>query len=153
MIKLKQALFDEYDGFADKRIKKLESGSRFIIDDRSEGDIGANKLLYSSFCMIFADVLSADQVKVSLYGNVPLSKKVRNWIENIDCDFSEERYQVSLSFIINKGGEQILEYLANAIKSIVERSAPRYEVPSYKYVCPRTASSLIRLMNTLKKVW
>ena len=102
---------------------------------------------------MFANVLSADQVKVSLYGNVPLSKKVRNWIENIDCDFSEERYQVSLSFIINKGREQILEYLANAIKSIVERSAPWYEVPNYKYVCPRTASCLIRLMNTLKKVW
>jgi hypothetical protein len=153
MNNLKEALFDEYNGFADKRIKKLESGSRFIIDDRGDSDIGADKQLYSYFCMMFADVLSADQVKVSLYGNVPLSKEVRNWIESNDCDFRENDYQISLSFITHKGKAHILESLANAIKSIVEPGAPRYEIPSYKYVCPRTASSLIHFMKTLKKVW
>ena len=28
-------LFDEYGGFFDKRIKNLDKGERFIIDDRS----------------------------------------------------------------------------------------------------------------------
>ena len=32
---LKRKLFDEYGGFRDKRIKNLDQGERFIIDDRS----------------------------------------------------------------------------------------------------------------------
>ncbi len=42
LLLLKQALFKEYDGFADKRHKKLDSSKLFMIDDRSPGDYGAN---------------------------------------------------------------------------------------------------------------
>jgi len=46
---LKKALFEAYGGFADKRIKKLESGSIFVVDDRSDGDRGADGKLYGYF--------------------------------------------------------------------------------------------------------
>lgn len=49
MSSLKQRLLEEYDGFADKRIKKLESGSLFIADDRGGGDHGAR------LCLVNAD--------------------------------------------------------------------------------------------------
>jgi len=32
---LKQIFFDEYEGFADKRFKNIDSSSLFIIDDRT----------------------------------------------------------------------------------------------------------------------
>ena len=40
---LKQTLLDTYGGFADKRIKKIETGKTFIADDRGPGDYGADK--------------------------------------------------------------------------------------------------------------
>ncbi len=40
-VALKKHLFVVYGGFADKRIKKAESGKTFCIDDRTEGDHGA----------------------------------------------------------------------------------------------------------------
>lgn len=151
---LKQVLFNEYGGFADKKKNRLEGVRMFIIDNRSERDFGAKGKLYSYFCMIFAEVLSTDQVKVSLSGNVPLSTGVKMWINDNDAEFTEGRYQNShsLSFIVEKGNEQILGTLASAIQSIV---APRkrYEPANYKYVCPRTAISLRRLMSVLKRAW
>ena len=48
---LKRVLFDTYDGFADKRVKKLENATTFIVDDRNEGGvIGADKEPLSWFC-------------------------------------------------------------------------------------------------------
>ncbi len=62
---LKRKLFDEYGGFADKRIKNLDKGERFIIDDRSPTQDFGSQRLYSYFCAIFADVIS--EVKLELF--------------------------------------------------------------------------------------
>ena len=35
---LKQVLFNAYGGFADKRIKTLDKGALFIVDDRTPSD-------------------------------------------------------------------------------------------------------------------
>ena len=148
---LKRKLFDEYGGFADKRIRNLNKGQRFIVDDRSSGDFGAQGL-YSYFCSIFVDVMSGDKVKVVLSGNVPVNQGVRDWAASHQVETSSDIISY-LSFIIEKGQENILNELANCIKAIVAPSAPRYDTPSYKYVCPRTASSLLRLASILNKHW
>lgn len=44
---LKKHLFDAYKGFSDKRIKNLNKGNTFIIDDRSPKDIDSKGGLYS----------------------------------------------------------------------------------------------------------
>jgi len=148
---LKQVLFNEYGGFTDKRIRNLEIGSRFTIDNRRESDISQSGKLYSSFCGMYADVLSPEQVEVILRGKVPVGEEVIRWVENNDCD-TEGRNEPFLSFIVDKGNEQILESLAKAIEAII---APhkRYTVKSYKHVCPETAASLRRLMSVLKRAW
>jgi hypothetical protein len=149
---LKSILFSEYNGFADKRIKNLAKGSRFIIDDRSTGDFGADRGLLSYFCSIFADVISQTEVKVNLYGNVPFSSEVEHWVKKYNADYNKG-VKSFLSCPVHKGREAILLELANAIASIVAPGAPKYDVPSYKYVCPRTANSLKRFVNVLLKAW
>jgi hypothetical protein len=147
MSHLKKAFFSEYGGFADKRIKNLDKGSTFIIDDRSSRDIGADRRLYSYFCAMFADVSSDTQVHIRLVGNVPLDSAVRRWMEKYEV-IIEEGINKVLSFSVSKGEEDKLRKLADAIASIVAPGV-RYSVSNYKYVCPRTAKSLRRLADTL----
>lgn len=151
MRSLKQALFDEYSGFADKRIKNLDIGSSFIIDDRTDGDIGADKNLLSYFCLMFANVESSKSISITLRGNVPMSPEVQEWVRKNKASLSSYR-ETTLSFKIAKGQQENLLHLASAIAAIVTPGR-RYETPSYKYVCPRTASSLRRLSNVLNSVW
>jgi hypothetical protein len=152
MHELKKYLFGCYGGFSDKRIKDLNKSEIFIVDDRSESDIDARGNLYSYFCMIFASVKSDQLVEVDLLGNVPMNKRVKNWIERMDAEYTEG-IQPSLKFTVGPGKENILNDLADRIESIVRSGAPRYSVPSYKYVCPRTAQSLRRLAEILRKYW
>lgn len=148
---LKKLLFDTYGGFADKRIKDLSKGNIFIVDDRTRDDEGARGL-YSSFCMIFADVRSNNEVAVRLQGNVPIGGQVQEWLDEHDLEIEDSELHKSLVLVITPGGQNMLDELARAIERI---TAPgrRYTVKSYKYVCPRTAGALKRLKRTLDKAW
>lgn len=148
---LKAILFAEYGGFADKRIKRLEKGDTFIIDDRTEQDVGADKRLLSYFCMMFARV-EADAVDMTLSQNVPTSPAVIAWIEQTGAGYGDTVFGKSLRFSVARGEQSKLRVLASLIRSIVATGA-RYAVPSYKYVCPRTAKSLERLAAVLDSAW
>jgi len=150
---LRKILYDAYDGFADKRIKDLDKGSTFIVDDRDDSDIGANGKLLSYFCMMFVEVMSNESVTVTLYGNIPVGKNVELWLAQNDCKIETPDQQSRLSIDIEQGNQSILDELAKAIDSIVAPGAPRYTVKSYKYVCPRTTKSLRRLKDTLDEAW
>lgn len=150
-MRVKEVLYAEYQGFADKRIKNIERGSLFIVDDRSSADHGADKQLFSWFCMIFAEVTSETTVEITMRGGVPDGPTVEKWV-------SENRRKLaitdedSLSFTIQKGQETKLLDLASAVAGIVG-AGKRYDVKAYKYVCPRTAASLRRLSAVLAKAW
>lgn len=148
---LKKKLFDEYGGFADKRIKNLDKGQCFIVDDRSPRDFGADQRLYSYFCSVSADVLADDRVQVILSGNVPISQSVDDWAVKYQVRKTDD-ISSSLSFIIERENESILNELAECIDAIVA-PGKRYDTPNYKYVCPRTAKSLRRLANVLSDYW
>lgn len=150
---LKKILFDAYGGFADKRIKDLDKSSRFIIDDRNNSDIGADKKLLSYFCMIFAEVTSNEALSINFIGNVPVGKDVKKWLKLNSCEIQTPAYQSSLSIEVERGHQEILSDLARAIERIVAPGAPRYEIKSYKYVCPRTAKSLRRIKRILDQAW
>lgn len=147
--RLKRHLFDEYSGFADKRIKNLSKSDLFIVDDRSDRDVAADGSMYSYFCMMFARVASSDTVEVRLIGNIPMGPAVSAWIDE-HCPQLTDGVQASMSFHASVGEEQKLTDLSAAIRSIVRPGAPRYKTASYKYVCPRTADSLDRLAGTLR---
>jgi hypothetical protein len=150
-MKLKQPLFDEYGGFADKRIKRLERSSLFIVDDRSAADHGADRQLFLWFCLIFAEVVSDTEVRISLRGRVPIGAAVEIWISKNKAGLGVKSGK-ELSFTIKKGKEAHLTELADAVASIVG-SNKRYAEKAYKYVCPRTSRSLKRLARTLKQAW
>lgn len=150
--RLKRTLYDAYGGFSDKRIKRLERSQTFIIDDRGPGDYGANKYLFSYFCMVFADVLAGDKVRVAVRGNVPRATSTEAWARKHGVRFKKGA-QASLMFDVGPTDFDKLEELADAMKSIVAPGAPRYAVSSYKYVCPRTAQSLKELHALLSKHW
>ena len=152
MDSLKHVLFEEYRGFADKRIKNFEKGSIFIVDDREQRDEGAGGNSLSYFCMVFAEVLSPTHLKVTLHGNVPKGVAVETWIKEHESSLLENENK-TLEFEVVKGQQANLRALARAIRSIVAPGARRYSVPSYKYVCPRTVGSLDRLANTLDRAW
>jgi len=127
-----------YGGFADKRIKRLETGKTFIIDDRSPSDEGADGL-YSYFCTVFATVIGDDEVEVHLYGNVPVNAAVEAW-------FSKHGTLDGRSgkFTVNSANAGLPGDLAKAMRGITAPGT-KYTVASYKYVVPRTVGTLERL--------
>lgn len=143
--KLKQALLAEYGHFADQRIKRLEKGHLFIVDDRSPGDYGADRQLLSYFCLMWADVIGPTEVEVTLRGNVPAGPSVSQWRKA-----NGVRGEDFMVFRVKPDSLEKLTTLAAAFKAIV---AGPYSVKSYKFTCPRTAKSLLRLYKTLAKAW
>lgn len=151
-IELKEAFFEEYDGFSDKRIKDLSKGSTFIVDDRTEGNFGANRKLLSNFCLIFATVRSPDEVEVRLSGNVPSGPSVEKWLSENEHHL-EAKNTSNLTFSVTPNNFEKIRSLASSVREIVRWGAPHYEVSSYKYICPQTADSLERLYSLLSKCW
>lgn len=146
---LKRAFLAEYGGFADRRIKKIENGRRFIVDSRGKPDIASNGIPYSYFCAIFVEVITDDLIEVSLSGNVPKGPAVAEWINRHNPSSTDP----FLEFNVTRGKQQMLEGLASAIRAIVKPGAPRYAVAGYKYACPATAFSLDRLKGVLDRAW
>ena len=146
---LKQHFVHEYGGFADRRIKRLEKGNRFIVDDRGRSDVDAAGSLYLWFCTILAVVTSADSLEVELGGDVPRSPSVDQWISDGGHSWQAPP-NARLTITLKLGQESVLEELAVRIESITAPGAPWYPVSSYKYVCPRSGKALRRLARVLR---
>jgi hypothetical protein len=145
---LKQAFLDAYGHFADKRIKNIDGGSLFIVDDRGPKDVGADRKLYPWFCQILAEVIDQNTVRITMRGDVPQGALVARWFEA----HGAEETNFGLQFNVRKGEEGKLAALANSFRSIVG-SGQRYPVKSYKYVCPRVGDALDRLRGVLTNAW
>jgi len=96
---------------------------------------------------MFADVLSDSEITLSLSGNIPTGPTIMRWLKRYHL-----RAGNPLEFKVKKGEQQMLTELANAFLAIVAPGV-YYSVPSYKYVCPRTAASLERLKKVLDRLW
>jgi hypothetical protein len=144
---LKAALFEAYDGFADKRIKNLVKGKRFIVDGRGPSDIASDGNVYGWFCSMFLDVESADEVTLSVH-NIPLSPPVSDWLVQNGLPFARDGHKISLG----RGEQAKLIDLADRVENI---TAPgrRYDVRHYKYAVPRVADALHRLKAGLDEGW
>jgi hypothetical protein len=145
---LKKVLLNEY-GSPDKRIKRLEKMTFFIVDDRTEGDRGADGQLFHWFCTILAEPVMGGGLKVTLGRSVPMGPSVEAWIKEHKASYASD-LSPRLEFLIEKGQQAKLQSLAAAFRDIVKRP---YPIPSYKYVCPRTADSLESIRKVLDKAW
>jgi hypothetical protein len=148
-LNLKRLLLAEYGSFADKRIKKVEKGRLFIVDDRAEGGVASDGAPYGWFCQMVLDVIDGDTVLVKLI-NLPVGPTVTRWAA---VNRIRLRADESLELSITSATATQLITLAEALRAIVARGAPRYSVASYKYACPRTADSLDRLASALTRAW
>ena len=143
---LKQVFLEEYGHFADKRLRNIDKGSLFIIDDRGPGDFGADRHLFGWFCLMFAEVVDYKTVLVRLSGSIPKGVLVENWFSKHNAISRHS----GLEFRVRRGSQDELTELAEAFKSMVEPGA-LYTVPSYKYVCPRVANALVRLQKAMNR--
>ena len=151
MSELKRVLFNAYNGFADKRITRLESGTVFLVDDRDPGVIGADRTPLSWFCPMHVTVTRAEELTVRL-GNAPLNDKIVRWAEKNGAKL-ETSIKPILEFKVERGQQVLLIELATLMRAIVARGAPRYEFKHYKYSCPRVAGSLEKLKTILDEAW
>ena len=115
---LKKILFDAYNGFADKRVRDLDKGNLFIIDDRSERDEDARGQLLLRFCQIFAEVIDRDTVRIKMRGDVPESDLVKKWF----AENGAEQTNFGLEFTVRRHQEDRLVELAAAFRAIVSPS-------------------------------
>jgi len=125
---LKKALIDVYGHFSDKRIKNIDRGSLFIVDDRGPGDHGADGRLYGWFFLIFAEVVDQDKITVTLRGQVPQSAAVLDWLET----HGAQTTAAGIELRVQRGEEGELKALASAFRAIVT-PGKTYSVKSYKY--------------------
>jgi hypothetical protein len=150
---LKKLLFDEYRGFSDKRIKRLDKSDLFRVDDRHEGDFGADRKLFYWFCEIYVTTLDDYSVEVELIGGVPSSPEMTNLLSswNAEVNHSEVTLRVDhVTFRVDEKSTDRLEALATALKAIIARP---YQVNWYKHTCPRVAKSLLHLKSVVEDYW
>ena len=148
---LKKVLFDAYDGFSDKRIKNLEKGDTFIVDDRSDDDFDAKGRLYLWFCQVLVTVLNEGEIKITFRGQLPMSEAVQDWLD-WHLAIEEETKPHSWHVNLQRGEQFTLRDLASEIISIVN-SGERYDEKAYKFVCPRLENTLLNLLSVLDRVW
>jgi len=155
MNELKKIFFEEYGGFADKRIKNLNKASKFIVDDRESRDFASDGKLYSYFCSIETNVDSNYAISVALGGNIPSDELIDEWVASTGFQYVTDCFERNRRLIlpIEKENYVLLSQLADKIDGIISRRG-KWRVPSnYIYVCPRTASSLKRLSGILNRAW
>jgi hypothetical protein len=119
----------------------------FVIDDRNAGDHNARGRLYPVFCSVFLEIKNSNEFTVILGGQIPVSDEVRRLLPSLTEDINGMRARVT----VTPESVSVLEDLATAFERIVAPGQPRYSVPSYKYACPRTATTLRRFAESYRE--
>ena len=151
MYEINSALFEAYDGFADKRLKRFDRVAAFQVDDRNPGDISADGSPLLSFCRMHATPESEDRISLRLW-NAPVNEKIVAWVKKQGGKVTHDIIEI-VEFPVERGEQAKLAELATLVRGIVARGAPHYDTKSYKYSCPRVAGSLEKLKKVLDGVW
>jgi hypothetical protein len=150
-------LCDEYEGFSDKRLKRLDKSDLFRVDDRQPRHFGADRKLFYWFGELYVTTLDDYSVEVELIGAVPISSEITNLLTrwNAEVNHSDATARVDhVTFGVDEGSTDRLEALATALKAIVA-AGRRYPVEFkwYKHTCPQITESLLRLKVVLDGYW
>jgi len=151
---IKQALLNEYGHFADRRLKNIDKGSRFIIDDRDrDPSHGSDGTPYGWFCEMFVDVEGADAIKVTIIGPLPSGPSVEAWLKESGGVLHDGPFSMRdrRTFAVGPADIKKLVSLANAQRSLI--AGARNRDKSDYFVCPRIAACLMRLYGVLEKHW
>lgn len=142
--KLRGHLFDAYDGFADSRYKKLHHNKPFRVDDFSESDVG------NLFCHIFVYADDNNTIRIEMRTNVPRNEDVENLLKQADATTRtwDDGDSAEVKLEVNVEDTDYLRRLSYAVRGVVAPGA-QYPDPNWKWLAPRTASSLEKLADVL----
>jgi len=141
-LKLKKFLFNEYGGFADKRVKDISKDYSFKIDDQSSSDV------QDQFCGIFVLVLNSDQIELSLSNNAPISTNIKKLLKTQKGSFWTIGYRSHIKVELSVSDMKFIKQLSQEIAGLVS-PGKKYKNPNWKWLCPRTSKSLNRLAKAL----
>ena len=139
MTPLRDHLLDAYGGFADRRVKD----SAIQIDDRDATDV------YTYFCSIFVSVpdRNGDSLRLTLQ-HAPSSPEVVELVETLGGTVRPAVFGTTITQTLKASQGPAISRLAKAIKAIVGRGRS-YDDPNLRWICPRTADSLVKLARHL----
>ena len=119
--------FAEYYGWPDRKVKDISKLHRWFIDELD----AEKRHIYETDCRLLVIVVDDRAFELQLM-NTELAAAVRPDLAGLDSPIGNGA-MLSVSRLKELG------VLADAIDQVVRRS---YCVPSFKYVCPRTATRL-----------
>jgi hypothetical protein len=178
-VELKRVLYETFGGFADKRIRKLERGDTFIIDDRQPHELdgysngngngnghsngngnghanghsngnGNGHSAARNFCRMFARVQGENHLVLSLHERAPLSFEVEQLVRSRGGDTGEYGGSTHLSVLIRADDGTFVRQLAQALRNVVGPRALEEDLYRYGEIAPRVAGSLERFAGVLE---
>ena len=143
MTPLRDHLLDAYGGFADRRFKDRDLDRAIKIDDRDATDV------YPYFCSIFVAVPgpNGETLRLTLQ-HAPSGPEVVEVVETLGGTVHQADFGATITLTLKASQGPAIRRLARAIKAIVGRGRS-YDDPNLRWICPRTASSLMALAKHL----
>ena len=143
MTPLRDYLLGAYGGFADRRFKDRDLDRAIKIDDRDATDV------YPYFCSIFVSVpdRTGDALRLTLQ-HAPTGPEVVEVVEALGGTVHPADFGATITLTLKASQGAAIRRLARAIKAIVGRSRS-YDDPNLRWICPRTAASLVKLAQQL----
>ena len=143
MTPLRNHLSDAYGGFADRRFKDRDLDRAIKIDDRDATDV------YAYFCSIFVAVpdRTGDALKLTLQ-HAPSGPEVVELVETLGGTVHPADFGATITLNLKASQGPAIRRLAGAIKAIVGRGRS-YDDSNLRWICPRTAASLVNLARNL----
>jgi hypothetical protein len=140
---LSSHLLDAYVSSRGQKAHKTAQGLSLKIDDQGKGDT------YGSFCQIHAVLpgTNADTFVLELH-NAPYDDSVRELIEAQGGQFRVSPVGAIITITLCKKDAPFMRKLAKAVRRIIGRGH-RYDEANWKWLCPRTATSLEQLADHL----
>jgi len=143
MTPFRDHLPDAYGGFADRRFKDRDLDRAIKIDDRDATDV------YPYFCSIFVSVpvRTGETLRLTLQ-HAPSSPEVVELVEELGSTVHPADFGVTITLTLKASQGPAIKRLARAIKAVGGRGRS-YDDPNLRWICPRTANSLMKLSRHL----
>jgi hypothetical protein len=140
---LSSHLLDAYVSSRGQRPLKTAQGLSLKIDDQNEGD---THQVFRQINAVFPGP-NADTFVLELH-NAPYDDAVRELIEAHGGQIKVEATGSAITLPLNAKNAPLIRKFAKAVRRIIGRGR-RYPVPNWKWICPRTATSLEQLADHL----
>jgi hypothetical protein len=130
----------------DRIVTNNPSETRIRIDDRKPKDAP------SVFCHIGLTFFLGDKCVLRLT-NAPITDEIRDLVRSRGGFARGPSGVNAISVILTAADAPFIEQLAAAIRRAIETTAeqPNYRNPNWKWICPRTATSLERFARVLQE--